>query len=232
MLRITGGKVFDPANGIDGVIRDVCICDGKIVPTSMAPHDRCHGMAVFPAASMHTTWPGGLNFARAIPEDHRRHQHFSARRHARGSADDADHLSPVISRRAGYTTVNEARAHPVGPAHARGTRDIPIVDKSPGADGHQLEAPQIEAGELERAQHIVAWNSPVGRLAYGVKAVNPGRDGLARRRAKDSMIRSQGSSRRRQDHFNTATIVDELGRIRYNLLQQPTCWQLTTTLKR
>jgi formylmethanofuran dehydrogenase subunit A len=31
MLRITGGKVYDPANGVDGVVKDVCIRDGKIV---------------------------------------------------------------------------------------------------------------------------------------------------------------------------------------------------------
>ena len=27
MLRITGGKVYDPANGIDGVVKDLCIDD-------------------------------------------------------------------------------------------------------------------------------------------------------------------------------------------------------------
>ena len=32
MLRITGGKVYDPANNIDGKVRDVCIGDnGKFV---------------------------------------------------------------------------------------------------------------------------------------------------------------------------------------------------------
>ena len=31
MLRITGGTVYDPANGVDGDVRDVCIDDGKIV---------------------------------------------------------------------------------------------------------------------------------------------------------------------------------------------------------
>ena len=31
MLRITGGKVYDPANGVDGVVKDICIADGRIV---------------------------------------------------------------------------------------------------------------------------------------------------------------------------------------------------------
>ena len=30
MLRITGGKVYDPANNINGVVKDICIADGSI----------------------------------------------------------------------------------------------------------------------------------------------------------------------------------------------------------
>ena len=30
-LRIAGGRVFDPANGIDGDARDICIADGRVV---------------------------------------------------------------------------------------------------------------------------------------------------------------------------------------------------------
>ena len=44
MLRITGGKVYDPANGIDGEVKDVCIDDGRIVADGRGrPHDRRHG---------------------------------------------------------------------------------------------------------------------------------------------------------------------------------------------
>ena len=31
MLRIKGGKVYDPANGVNGEIKDICISDGRIV---------------------------------------------------------------------------------------------------------------------------------------------------------------------------------------------------------
>jgi formylmethanofuran dehydrogenase subunit A len=31
MLRITGGKVYDPANNVNGVVKDICIADGRIV---------------------------------------------------------------------------------------------------------------------------------------------------------------------------------------------------------
>ena len=31
MLRIAAGRVYDPANGIAGDVRDVCVQDGRIV---------------------------------------------------------------------------------------------------------------------------------------------------------------------------------------------------------
>ncbi|MFM9914609.1 MAG: formylmethanofuran dehydrogenase subunit A, partial [Rhizobacter sp.] len=30
-LRLKGGRVIDPTHGVDGVVRDVCIRDGRIV---------------------------------------------------------------------------------------------------------------------------------------------------------------------------------------------------------
>ena len=30
-LRIAGGRVYDPANGVAGEVRDVCLRDGKVV---------------------------------------------------------------------------------------------------------------------------------------------------------------------------------------------------------
>ena len=33
MLKIVNGEVYDPANNINGEVRDVCIKDGKIVPS-------------------------------------------------------------------------------------------------------------------------------------------------------------------------------------------------------
>ena len=34
-LRIKNGKVYDPANGIDGATREICVVDGRI--TDQAP---------------------------------------------------------------------------------------------------------------------------------------------------------------------------------------------------
>ena len=43
MVRITGGKVYDPANGVDGVVKDICIADdGRVVADAerrARPHD-------------------------------------------------------------------------------------------------------------------------------------------------------------------------------------------------
>ena len=76
MLRITNGRVYDPANGINGEIRDVCITDGHIVAdVSGGRVLDATGMVVFPGGvDVHTHVAGAaLNFARAmIPEDHRR----------------------------------------------------------------------------------------------------------------------------------------------------------------
>ena len=77
MLRITGGKVYDPKNGVDGVVRDVCIANGKIV-ADVPAHARtidASGMIVFPGGvDVHTHVAGAaLNFARGlIPEQHRK----------------------------------------------------------------------------------------------------------------------------------------------------------------
>src|SRR4029450_9075831 len=71
-LRITGGTVYDPANGIDGVVKDLWIADGRIVAdTNLAPGARtidATGMVMMPGGvDVHTHVAGGaLNFARGL----------------------------------------------------------------------------------------------------------------------------------------------------------------------
>ncbi len=39
IIKLTGGKVYDPANMVDGEVRDIYIEDGRIVaPAPEAPH--------------------------------------------------------------------------------------------------------------------------------------------------------------------------------------------------
>ena len=91
MLRITGGKVYDPANGVNGEVRDVCVCDGRIVADIEGGRTiDATGMVIFPGGvDVHTHVAGAaLNFARAmIPEDHRRHAPFVRTPVRRGRVD-------------------------------------------------------------------------------------------------------------------------------------------------
>ena len=80
MLRITGGRVYDPANNINGEVRDICFSDGKVVADIAGGRTiDASGMVIFPGGvDVHTHVAGGaINFARAMtPEDHRRTMAF------------------------------------------------------------------------------------------------------------------------------------------------------------
>ncbi len=183
MLRITGGKVYDPANNVNGVIQDVCICDGRIVADVEGGRTiDATGMVVFPGGvDVHTHVAGAaLNFARAmIPEDHRRHQEFVrtlVTRGGIGGSTPTTFITGYLYAGLGYTTVNEAAVPMLSARHTHEElRDTPIVDKTTCVlmANNELLLDQIEAGELERARHIIAWNIWAAK-AYGVKAVNPG----------------------------------------------------------
>ena len=43
MLRIRGGKVYDPANQLNGEVRDVCIFGGRIAAEDRWRYDRLDG---------------------------------------------------------------------------------------------------------------------------------------------------------------------------------------------
>ncbi len=183
MLRIKGGKVYDPANGVNGVVQDVCVCDGKIVAEVEGGRTiDATGMVVFPGGvDVHTHVAGAaLNFARAmIPEDHRRHKEFVRTLTTRGGiggSTPTTFITGYLYAGLGYTTVNEAAVPILSARHTHEElRDTPIVDKSCLVlmANNEMLLDQIEAGELERARHIVAWNIWAAK-AYGVKAVNPG----------------------------------------------------------
>jgi formylmethanofuran dehydrogenase subunit A len=182
-LRITGGKVYDPANGIQGEIRDVCVSDGRIVSSVEAVRTiDATGMIVFPGGvDVHTHVAGAaLNFARAmIPEDHRRNApsvRTEVRRGGIGGSTPTTHVTGYLYAGLGYTTVNEAAVPILSARHTHEElRDTPIVDKSCCVlmANHEILLDLIEQGELERAQHVMAWNIWAAK-AYGVKAVNPG----------------------------------------------------------
>ncbi|HUG68146.1 MAG TPA: formylmethanofuran dehydrogenase subunit A [Pirellulaceae bacterium] len=183
MLRITGGKVFDPANGIDGEVRDLCISEGKFVAAVEGGRTiDATGMIVFPGGvDVHTHVAGGaINFARAMtPEDHRRTQAFirsQTRRSGLGGMAPTTFATGYLYAGMGWTTVNEAAVPVLSARHTHEELgDIPIVDKSTLVlmANNEIVLDLLEKGEYERAKNVVAWYIWAAK-SYGVKAVNPG----------------------------------------------------------
>ncbi|MFM2095464.1 MAG: Formyltransferase/hydrolase complex Fhc subunit [Planctomycetota bacterium] len=184
MLRISGGKIYDPANGIDGAIQDLCIDDhGKFVETVSGGRTiDATGMIVFPGGvDVHTHVAGGaINFARAMtPEDHRRTQAFirtKSRRSGLGGMAPTTFATGYLYAGMGWTTVNEAAVPVLSARHTHEElSDIPIVDKSTLTlmGNNEILLDQLEDGEYERARNVVAWYVWAAK-SYGIKAVNPG----------------------------------------------------------
>src|SRR2546429_5562255 len=74
-LRISGGTVYDPANGVDGRVRDVCIEGDRIVDDlpAGAPRLDARGMIVMPGGvDMHAHIAGSSvnQGRRLLPEEH------------------------------------------------------------------------------------------------------------------------------------------------------------------
>jgi formylmethanofuran dehydrogenase subunit A len=184
MLRITGGTVYDPANGIDGEVKDLFIDDGgRFVESAEGGRTiDATGLVVFPGGvDVHTHVAGGaINFARAMtPEDHRRTQAFirtKTRRSGLGGMAPTTFATGYLYAGMGWTTVNEAAVPVLSARHTHEElSDIPIVDKSSLTllANNEIMLDQLEKGEYERAKQVVAWYIWAAK-SYGVKAVNPG----------------------------------------------------------
>jgi formylmethanofuran dehydrogenase subunit A len=183
MLRITGGKVYDPANGVHGAIKDICIADGRIV--SQVEGGRtldATGMVVFPGGvDIHTHVAGGaLNFARGLTPENQRAAapflHTPERRAGIGGPTPTTFATGYLYAGMGYTTVMEAAVPVLSAKHTHEElRDIPIVDKACLLlmANNEIVLDLLEAGEVERAKQVVGWLIWAAKT-YGVKAVNPG----------------------------------------------------------
>ena len=188
-LRITGGTVYDPANAIDGEVRDVCIEDGRIVESlpDDAPRLDARGMVIMPGGiDMHThVAASSVNSARRmLAEEHAAHPLSapsldggeSRSRSGTGGTVPSTFSTGYQYAGLGYTTIFEAA---VAPLAARETHaeldDTPIVDAGcyilMGNDEYLHR--QIAAGERDRARDYAAW---LLRAAggYAIKIVNPG----------------------------------------------------------
>jgi len=192
-LRITGGTVYDPANGVAGVVRDVCIEDGKVVAKlpAGAPRLDAGGMIVMPGGvDIHSHIAGSsVNHGRRLqPEEHAADPVPAPR------LDDPDGGGEATGRSGtggtipstfatgyryaglGYTTAMEAAVAPLSARHAHAELDdTPIIDAGLfallGNDEYLFR--QIAAGEQSRARDYAAWVLRAAG-AYAIKIVNPG----------------------------------------------------------
>jgi formylmethanofuran dehydrogenase subunit A len=192
-LRITGGTVYDPANGIDGVVGDVCIEDGKVVAKlpSGAPRLDARGMVVMPGGvDIHSHIAGSsVNHGRRLqPEEHAAEPVPAPRlddldgggeapgRSGTGGTIPTTFATGYRYAGLGYTTAMEAAVAPLSARHAHAELDdTPIIDAGLfallGNDEYLFR--QIAGGERARARDYAAWVLRAAG-AYAIKIVNPG----------------------------------------------------------
>src|ERR671937_1210132 len=138
MLRIAQGRVYDPANGIDGEVRDVCLDGGKVVEElpSDAPRLDARGMVVMPGGvDIHSHIAGpAVNAARKLsPEEHRADvlDRTAIMRSGTGGTGPSTFATGYRYALLGYTTVVDAATPPLAARHTLAElRDTPIVDKA------------------------------------------------------------------------------------------------------
>lgn len=179
-LAIQGGKVYDPANGVDGVVKTICIEDGRVVeePAEGFKADRKID------ATGRVVMPGGVDM----------HCHIagpSVNRARRLIASDSSLLSqtnaewPIVPTTEstgqrygllGYTTAIEAAIAPSGARQCHlEFADTPILDRGflLLLANHELLFDLLERDEDELARGVVAWLlHQTG--SFGIKGVNPG----------------------------------------------------------
>ncbi|HSB52882.1 MAG TPA: formylmethanofuran dehydrogenase subunit A, partial [Gemmatimonadales bacterium] len=187
LLKLSGGRVYDPAHGVDGQVRDVWVRDGRIVAPPPPPEraDREYDVAgrvvMAGAIDLHTHIGGGkLNIARAmLPEDHRGHPlaRTGVTRSSCGHAAPGTLATGYRYAEMGYTACFEPAILPVNARQAHlEMGDTPMVDKGGyamlGSDDFLLRL--MAAGEDQRLiNDYVAWTLQATRC-IGIKVVNAG----------------------------------------------------------
>jgi formylmethanofuran dehydrogenase subunit A len=186
LIKLSGGKVYDPANSVNGEVRDVYVDGGKIVsPDSGARVDKEYdlkGRVVMAGAiDPHTHIGGGkVTIARTLmPEDHQMDEvaHTELTRAGTGHALPSTMITGYRYAEMGYTAGFEPA---VLPANARQAHmelgDTPMIDKGGfvmlGSDDFILRLIS-EKKDFELIKDYVAWTMHAAQ-AIAVKIVNPG----------------------------------------------------------
>jgi formylmethanofuran dehydrogenase subunit A len=163
-MRIVNGKVYDPANNIDGKIKEICIQDGRIVDS--VPEDvtviDAQGMVIMPGGvdiHCHIAGPK-VNAARKLqPEDHRHDVHPG---------------TPFTRSGTGGTVPS---TFATGYRYATLGHDTPVIDKGFYVLlGENIFLQKLLSEKrIEEFDQAVAWWINATK-AYTVKLVNPGGD--------------------------------------------------------
>lgn len=187
-IKIASGAVYDPANGVDGQIKDLWILDGRIVEPPSDPSIRpvktidATGLVVMPGGiDMHCHIAGPkVNVARKMrPEEKRRGAQM-----AKTAVTHSGTLGSVPSTFAtgykyiglGYTTAFDAAIPPLGARHAHEEfEDTPCLDKGfyvlMGNNHYVMQA--LHDKEPQKLKAFIGWllSSTKG---FAPKLVNPG----------------------------------------------------------
>ena len=187
LIKLRGGRIYDPANGIAGKRGDIYMRGGRIVapPAKGTRADEtidCRGCVVMAGGiDIHTHIGGGkVNIARMmLPEDHAAH----ATAAAGGLHSGCGHAAPSTwwtgyrYTEMGYTACFEPA---MLPANARQTHmemaDTPVVDKGAYAllGNNDLLLRMIADGaDQKQINDFVAWTLEAAQ-ALAIKVVNPG----------------------------------------------------------
>jgi formylmethanofuran dehydrogenase subunit A len=181
-LRIAGGRVYDPANGVAGTVRDVCLSDGKVVEDvpAHAPRIDARGMVVMPGGvDIHAHIAGPkVNAARRLaPEQHRADvvDRSAVMRSGTGGIVPSTFVTGYRYALLGYTTVVEAATPPLAARHVLAElRDTPMIDAAfLVLLGNNVALFDLIRRDPARVRDAIAWWLEATG-GYGVKLVNPG----------------------------------------------------------
>jgi formylmethanofuran dehydrogenase subunit A len=186
LTKLTGGKVYDPENGIDGEVRDIFIENGRIVspsPNARVAHEYpLHGRVVMAGGiDPHTHIGGGkVTIARMLmPEDHIGHEVAGTEltRPGVGHAIPSTLTAGYRYAEMGYTAAFEPAMLPSNARQAHmELGDTPIVDKGAfvmlGSDDYFLRQLAGKA-DFSAIKDYIAWTMHAAQ-AIALKVVNPG----------------------------------------------------------
>ncbi|MGH8770054.1 MAG: formylmethanofuran dehydrogenase subunit A, partial [Burkholderiales bacterium] len=187
LTKLTGGRIYDPANNVNGEVGDLYLENGSIVSAPPAgkrvdfEYDVKSRVVMAGAIDMHTHIGGGkLNLARAmLPEDHR--EEVIARtdltRSGCGHAAPSTFTTGYRYAEMGYTSCFEPALLPANARQAHMEMgDTPMVDKGGyallGNDDFLLRLLRDNSGQRV-INDYVAWTLHAAQC-IGIKVVNPG----------------------------------------------------------